>query len=688
MGQFNAERTAKTTSVTDALAIFGLFNLTVARPLFEILARYAEFFVFKRISRFELLAFTLVISILLPGILVLIRFLISKISPGAGRLFQLLLITFFTLVFLLPGFNRQQMIVSNFFMVALVLICVITSLGYFRFHWLRLFYLYLAPAALIVPFLFIASPKIWQLMFSNPVEIPDVSVRSETPVFLIVFDEFPLISLLDEHRNVDAIRYPNFANLTREWNWYRACSTVAERTEESLAGILTGNYPEPDRLPITIQYPKNLFTLFAKSYDLNVFETVTWMNPHEIAFERNHVQLWTSLISDLTLVYLHIILPHKYSIYLPPITQSWGDFASDSEKGKTDRRMNSKDPDVHLQNFLNSIQPTKRPVLHFIHPNVPHFPWYLLPSGKSYGSQTYEGMNLVFAKWLDDEAAVQRAYQRHLMQVGFVDYWIGEFLKKLRKSGLYDQSIIVITADHGISFTSGKTLRTVTQENAEEVIFVPLFIKTPGQKGGRILDWNVETIDILPTIAELAGVEIPWKMDGISVASSPPPKDRTRIVCSENCKIRNRFDANFKSDNLALHRKLRWFGSGQQIENLNSPCREIIGKRVEAETQSVDGFSAKMRNQTLFANVNLQTNFLPVFVAGRIHGNDLPAKKIVLAVSVNGIYRATTLSAPLDSTTHHFDTLIPEISLSAGKNDVGIYFLPTCSERPQLIRQQ
>jgi hypothetical protein len=671
----------------ETLTLFGLFNLTVARPLYEILAQYAEFFVFKRISRIELILFTLVLSFVIPGILALIRFLISKLSQTAGRIFYWVLITTFTLAFVLPGMNRQNFVGNHVFMIAIVVVCAITTLGYFRFPWLRLFYLYLASALIIVPILFLGSPEIRELLFSKPIDLPNVNIDSETPIIFVVFDEFPLISLLDENRNIDAERFPHFARLAHEWNWYRAASTVAERTPESLAAILTGMYPKKDSLPTTLDYPKNLFTLFGKSYDLNVFETVTWMDPGAIVFEKNKIQLWKSLFTDLSLVYLHIILPRIYSTQLPPITQSWGDFASDSEQGKTDRHMHSKNPDAHMQSFLNSIQKTKRPPIYFIHAKAPHLPWYLLPSGRNYGSQTFEGMNLVFARWIADEAAVQRAYQRHLMQVGFVDHWIGMLIEKLKKLELYDRSVIVITADHGISFTPDSAFRAVSQTNSEEIIFVPLFIKAPGQSVGRTLDWNVQTIDIVPTIAELTGVTIPWKVDGISITDSPPEQQRVRLICSESCKKQFQFDGDFKFQNLALKRKLNWFGSGKKIENLSAPCREMIGKQV-TKSESAPDLSYRFRNPELFSNVSFKLNLIPVFVAGRIHSNSNEPKQLTLAVSVNGIFRATTMSVPLDSKTHNFDALIPEESLQVGKNDVQIFLLPSCSEIPQRIEQQ
>ena len=50
-----------------------------------------------------------------------------------------------------------------------------------------------------------------------------------------------------------------------------------------------------------------------------------------------------------------------------------------------------------------------------------------------------------------------------------------------------------------------------------DMLPVPLFIKAPGQRQGRtVADAHLQTIDILPTIADLLGVEIPWRVDGHS----------------------------------------------------------------------------------------------------------------------------------------------------------------------------
>jgi hypothetical protein len=52
-------------------------------------------------------------------------------------------------------------------------------------------------------------------------------------------------------------------------------------------------------------------------------------------------------------------------------------------------------------------------------------------------------------------------------------------------------------------------------------MWVPQFVKAPGQDNGRVDDRNWEQVDLLPTVADLAGVTVPWKMDGASQTGEP-----------------------------------------------------------------------------------------------------------------------------------------------------------------------
>ncbi len=59
---------------------------------------------------------------------------------------------------------------------------------------------------------------------------------------------------------------------------------------------------------------------------------------------------------------------------------------------------------------------------------------------------------------------------------------------------------------------------------------MPLFVKYPGQDGGEIDDRPAHTVDILPTIADVVGVEPPWEVDGISLLGDARSPDEPVVV--------------------------------------------------------------------------------------------------------------------------------------------------------------
>ena len=67
-----------------------------------------------------------------------------------------------------------------------------------------------------------------------------------------------------------------------------------------------------------------------------------------------------------------------------------------------------------------------------------------------------------------------------------MDHQIGLLLARLRRTGLFDQALLVVTADHGYAFEVGvKDRRLVTDRNVDEIAPVPMFVKAPGQTDGR-----------------------------------------------------------------------------------------------------------------------------------------------------------------------------------------------------------
>ena len=137
-----------------------------------------------------------------------------------------------------------------------------------------------------------------------------------------------------------------------------------------------------------------------------------------------------------------------------------------------------------------------------------------------------------------------------ILQAGYADAYIGQVLDRLRETHLYEDSIVVVAADHGVGLTPGGPRRIVSAEDEAafpDVLYAPLLIKAPGLGAGEISDADAETVDILPTLVDLLGVELPWSVDGISLLSSRHEDDR-RTFFSELWIGQELEEVEFRSD--------------------------------------------------------------------------------------------------------------------------------------------
>ena len=174
--------------------------------------------------------------------------------------------------------------------------------------------------------------------------------------------------------------------------------------------------------------------------------------------------------------------------------------------------------------FLAGLEDAERPTLHFLHLLLPHAPWRFLPSGNEYNYKSFVG---VLQSERLPAPLVELAHQQHLLQVAYTDRLVGQVIAKLKAGGMWDRSLVVVSADHGEGWVPGEPSRTLKERNAPDLMWVPLFIKTPGQDNGVVDDRNWEQVDLLPTVAGLAGIQVPWKTDGRSQTGKPA---RTRTA--------------------------------------------------------------------------------------------------------------------------------------------------------------
>ena len=680
---------------TAGLHVLVLANFAVAQPLFDLLARQAEFFAFRQATSADITVLVVLFCVLLPLGLVGMEGLIGLFSHRLRQWAHGVIIAGGVAATILPALHPITALSGLVLVAGALLLGGITALGYVLFLPVRQFFSLLSPAVLIFPGLFVFASPVFRIVFpaSAATPVKHVQISNPPPIVFIILDEFPTTSLLNEHHQIDAARYPNFAALAQNATWFRNTTTVSSATAQAVPAILTGKYPDTERLPHVTDHPHNLFTLLAGTYDLNTFGSLTQLCPAPLCTQAGSVwQRLPSLLSDLTIVYLHLLLPQDLRTTLPTISQNWMHFANDPDPH--DRRAaQSKLFDKMIRqtlltdrrqqglNFIRAIQETDRPSLSFLHLLLPHAPYHYLPSGKVY-NQEGGVPGLVGQRYTDDAWGVLQLYQRHLLQVGFVDTWLGELLTHLRETGLYDQTLLVITADHGVSFQQDDLRRLPTQTTFQDIMPVPLFIKAPAQQHGSVNDQPLETVDILPTLAALLKVDLPWEIDGCS-AFGPCPERTRRIYPSPGKPVT--FQGLTQSLERAVQRQHRLFGSGLPFRPPPSPYSRLVGRRLE-EFGSIGETHTQITldRPDRFTAVDLQSDFIPAYITGQIS----PPLPSPLVVAVNGTIQAVTqpLSIPIKGRQGSWSAVVPETAFQTGQNAVEVFVVSDDAGQPSLAR--
>lgn len=99
-------------------------------------------------------------------------------------------------------------------------------------------------------------------------------------------------------------------------------------------------------------------------------------------------------------------------------------------------------------------------------------------------------------------------YIRGLYAAGveYLDINLGVLFRYLKKTGIYDRSLIIIVGDHGEEFLEHNMF--IHEQMYDELLRVPLLIKFPNSKfAGKKVDDLVEVVDVLPTILDYAGIK-------------------------------------------------------------------------------------------------------------------------------------------------------------------------------------
>lgn len=194
-------------------------------------------------------------------------------------------------------------------------------------------------------------------------------------------------------------------------------------------------------------------------------------------------------------------------------------------------------------NLLNNLdKKNQRPFFLFINYMDPHFPYippppydtYYPGKLKHFDSKYYAALN---DGVLEQKRSVSESEHRHMVsqydgEIANLDYHLGQLFARLKQSDLFENSLIIITADHGEAFGERHLIQHAVSVYQDQV-YVPLLVKLPNSLQSEIVNQVVSSIDILPTVLDV--LEIDFKIpngQGISLLNIDPTVDR--FVISES----------------------------------------------------------------------------------------------------------------------------------------------------------
>ena len=107
--------------------------------------------------------------------------------------------------------------------------------------------------------------------------------------------------------------------------------------------------------------------------------------------------------------------------------------------------------------------------------------------------------------------------QMYMAEIHQLDVLVGELVAGLERRGVLDETLIVLTSDHGEEFQEhGGFLHGRTQ--FQELLAVPLIVRGPGIPSGRVVTEPVALVDLYPTILSFLEIASPALVDGLDLA--------------------------------------------------------------------------------------------------------------------------------------------------------------------------
>ena len=123
-----------------------------------------------------------------------------------------------------------------------------------------------------------------------------------------------------------------------------------------------------------------------------------------------------------------------------------------------------------------------------------------------------------YAPVTEPPEAVERLRNCYMATLSMTDKWLGKFLQSLKDNDLYDDTLILLTTDHGHLLGEHDYTGKNIMHAYNELTNIPLFVKLPdGAGAGTTADFITQNIDMMPTLLDFFRVETPPSVQGVSL---------------------------------------------------------------------------------------------------------------------------------------------------------------------------
>ncbi|MFO7976371.1 MAG: sulfatase-like hydrolase/transferase, partial [Candidatus Hydrogenedentota bacterium] len=327
------------------------------------------------------------------------------------------------------------------------------------------------------------------------------------------------------------VETPALEKFAQDSIFFTECFSHASWTKPSFATIFSGRYPEAHTATSKISELPEEVTTFAEVFSEHGYYAKGFSNNPNITRAFNFDQGFTDYID---------LKPDLYFFAKPSASKLTGYDGLRKIWNKLAKRLGGK---INVTRFYQPAEvvtrealawldsperPADAPFILFMHYMDPHDPFMNHDNpGEGYARVQIEHPN--------PDEYLEKMRHAYYTEIEYMDAHIGAFIEELRERGLYEDSVIIFTADHGEEFYDhegwwhGQTLY-------DEVVHVPLMLHLPGgAMAGKVNANFARHIDIAPTMLSLAGLQKPEEMPGMAlVAEGVFKNDFTGQVYAEN----------------------------------------------------------------------------------------------------------------------------------------------------------